>query len=240
MYSTEDFQLPEKRLPNPLLGRVLQQVFIVLLILLRGTRNLFFSFSDTAHQAVAADLRRIYDDMVDLRSGRKFPEFEFPGPREEWQRSDLVNWRAFLSDRRFKSPCGAIGDARSPEEIAVEERSIRHISSVFTYPLTIAHAIYWHSVLGDPSKLDRRNSDGNLIPWRITVLGPRAEATLPIRAWLELCAVFPEAAFDLHLVGPEVPEKMHEEVAEVHNNRLTITWTRGLYQVGRSQGEPLA
>jgi hypothetical protein len=169
--------------------------------------------------------------MVDLRSGRKFPEFEFPGPREEWQRAELINWRAFLSDRGFKSPCGAIGDARSPEEMAIEERSIRHISSVFTYPLTIAHAIYWHNALGDPAKLDRRNGDGNLIPWRITVLGPRAEATLPIRAWLELCAIFPEAAFDLHLVGPEIPEKMHQEVAEVHNNRLTITWTRGLYQV---------
>ena len=169
--------------------------------------------------------------MVDLRSGRKFPEFEFPGPREEWQRADLLNWRAFLSDRTFKSPLGKIGDARGADEVAIEERSIRHISSVFTYPLTIAHAIYWHSALGDPSKLDRRNSDGHLVPWRIAVLGPRAEATLPVRAWLELCAVFPEAAFDLHLVGPEVPEKMHEQVTEVHDNRLTITWTRGLYQV---------
>ena len=169
--------------------------------------------------------------MADLRSGRQFLEFDFPGPREEWQRADLTNWRAFLSDRGFKSPHGTIGNARGDEQVAVEERSIRHISSIFTYPLTIAHAIYWNSVLGDPAKLDRRNADGNLIPWRIAILGPRAEATLPPRAWLELCAIFPEAAFDLHLVGPEVPEKRHEQVTELHDNRLTITWTRGLYQV---------
>ncbi len=186
---------------------------------------------DTEHQAFVPDLRRIYDDMADLRSGRQFLEFDFPGPREEWQRADLTNWRAFLSDRGFKSPHGTIGNARGEEQVAGEERSIRHISSIFTYPLTIAHAIYWNSVLGDPAKLDRRNADGNLIPWRIAILGPRAEATLPPRAWLELCAIFPEAAFDLHLVGPEVPEKMHEQVTELHNNRLTITWTRGLYQV---------
>lgn len=43
-----------------------------------------------------------------------------------------------------------------------------------------------------------------VVPWRITVLGARAEARLPLRSWLELCAIFPEAAFDIHLVGPEV------------------------------------
>ena len=28
----------------------------------------------------------------------------------------------------------------------LEERSIRHVSSVFTFPLTIAHAIFWKKV----------------------------------------------------------------------------------------------
>ena len=41
-------------------------------------------------------LREMYEDLVDLRSGRKFPEFDFPGPPpHEWQRAELINWRAF-------------------------------------------------------------------------------------------------------------------------------------------------
>ncbi len=150
--------------------------------------------------------------MVDLRSGRTFPEFDFPGPREEWNRCDITNWIAFLTDRGFRSPLGKLGVARGEAEVAMEERSVRHISSMFTYPLTIAHAIFWCRALGDPARLDRKDDEGNLVPWRITVLGPRAEANLPVRVWLELCAIFPEAAFDLHFVGPEVPEQLHEQV----------------------------
>lgn len=64
-----------------------------------------------------------------------------------------------------------------------------------------------------------------VIPWRIGILGPRAEATMPIRSWLELCAIFPEAAFHLHLCGPEVPESLHEKEESVHDDRLRITVT---------------
>lgn len=44
----------------------------------------------------AHDLRMIYEDMIDLRSGRKFTEFEFPGPpTNDFMRTELLNWRAF-------------------------------------------------------------------------------------------------------------------------------------------------
>jgi len=177
------------------------------------------------------DLKIVYEDIVDLRSGRKYPEFDFPGPPPtEFNRTELINWRAFLSDRRFNGQQCVIGDARTDEERYIEERSIRHISSVFTFPMTIAHAIYWNNVLGDPGKLDRKDDEGNLVPWRITILGARAEAKLPLRVWLELCAIFPEAAFDIHLVGPEVPESLNEQVRELHDNKLTLTWTTAQYQ----------
>eukprot|EP00283_Hemiselmis_rufescens_P011848 CAMPEP_0173458716 /NCGR_PEP_ID=MMETSP1357-20121228/60090_1 /TAXON_ID=77926 /ORGANISM="Hemiselmis rufescens, Strain PCC563" /LENGTH=377 /DNA_ID=CAMNT_0014426109 /DNA_START=12 /DNA_END=1145 /DNA_ORIENTATION=+ len=187
---------------------------------------------DKAHQDYAPKLREVYEDLVDLRSGRKFPEFNFPGPpTHEWQRSELINWRAYLSDRRFNGQDSVIGNARSDEELAREQQSIRHISSVFTFPLTIAHAIYWTRVLGDPSKLDQKlDEDGNKLPWRIAVLGPRKEATMPARSWAELLAVFPEASFHIHLVGPEIPEKLHEQKTEILTGQLTAEWTRAEYQ----------
>jgi len=173
---------------------------------------------DAAHHRVAEDLRMIHQDYADLRSGRPFGEFEFPGPPpHDYIRGDLNNWVSFLSDREFKNALGnKIGWTRTDEEKFIEARSIRVISSVFTFPLTIAHAIYWKSALGDPSKLDsRKDEDGNQIPNRIAILGPRAEAVLPTRAWLELNAIFPEAAFELHFVGPEIPEDKHETEIDI-------------------------
>ena len=175
----------------------------------------------------------IHQDYADLRSGRPFGEFKFPGPpSHDYIRGDLNNWVSFLSDREFKNALDKnIGWARSDEEKFIEARSMRLISSVFTFPLTIAHAIYWKSALGDPAKLDsRRDEEGNLVPNRIAILGPRAEAVLPTRAWLELNAIFPEAAFELHFVGPEIPEEKHEEVLEIPEHKLTLKWSKALYE----------
>ena len=111
---------------------------------------------DTAHHAIADDLRMIHQDYADLQSGRKFAEFDFPGPPpHDYVRGDLNNWVSFLSDREFKNALGKkIGWTRSEEEKFIEARSMRLISSMFTFPLTIAHAIYWKSALGDPAKVE--------------------------------------------------------------------------------------
>ncbi len=188
---------------------------------------------DTAHHAIAEDLRMIHQDYADLRAGRPFNEFKFPGPpSHDFIRGDLNNWVSFLSDREFRNALDkGIGWARSDEEKFIEARSMRLISSVFSFPLTIAHAVYWKSALGDPAKLDsRKDEDGNLIPNRIAILGPRAEAVLPTRAWLELNAIFPEAPFELHFVGPEIPDDKHETVLEIPEHKLTLKWSKALYE----------
>lgn len=107
---------------------------------------------------------------------------------------------------------------------------MRHISSLFTFPLTIAHAAYWHNALGDPSKFDAKDEDGNVIRKSIMVLGARQEATLPPRIWLELNAIFPEALFHIHHLGPDVPEQHHEKTMEMNEGKMKITWTRARYQ----------
>ena len=188
---------------------------------------------DTAHHAIADDLRMIHQDYADLQSGRKFAEFDFPGPPpHDYVRGDLNNWVSFLSDREFKNALGnKIGWTRSEEEKFIEARSMRLISSMFTFPLTIAHAIYWKSALGDPAKLDqKKDEDGNQLPNRITILGPRAEATLPTRVWLELNAIFPEAPFALHFVGPEIADDYDERVLDIPEHKLSMRWSKATYE----------
>jgi hypothetical protein len=55
-----------------------------------------------------------------------------------------------VSDRKFQSQSGRIGNARTTEELLSEEQSMRHISSVFTYPLTVStiamHYVYQQAV----------------------------------------------------------------------------------------------
>jgi hypothetical protein len=79
---------------------------------------------DAAHHVVADDLRMIHQDYADLRSGRSFSEFEFPGPpSHDYIRGDLNNWVSFLSDREFKNALGKkVGWARSDEEKFIEAR----------------------------------------------------------------------------------------------------------------------
>jgi len=79
---------------------------------------------DAAHHTVVDDLRTIHQDYADLRSGRAFGEFEFPGPpSHDFVRGDLNNWVSFLSDREFKNALSEkIGWARSDEEKFIEAR----------------------------------------------------------------------------------------------------------------------
>ena len=81
---------------------------------------------DGAHSNHVEDLKLIHEDLADLYSGRAFPEFQFSGPPRPGN-IELVNWVQFFLDRKFKW-----GDSM---------RSARHLSQMFTWPLTVAYAL---------------------------------------------------------------------------------------------------
>ncbi|RAL58497.1 hypothetical protein DID88_005201 [Monilinia fructigena] len=76
-----------------------------------------------AHLEICDTLREINEDDHDLRSGRFFPEFEYPGDQIEEAMVNMTNWDTLLFSREFK----AIND----------ERSLRQATRLLTYPLTI-------------------------------------------------------------------------------------------------------
>lgn len=82
-----------------------------------------------SHLEVCETLRQINEDDHDLRSGRLFPEFDYPGPqRAEEFVLNMANWDTFLYTRDFN----AVDD----------ERAMRQVTRLLTYPITIASVLH--------------------------------------------------------------------------------------------------
>ncbi|KAF2148523.1 hypothetical protein K461DRAFT_282977 [Myriangium duriaei CBS 260.36] len=168
-----------------------------------------------AHLEVCDVLREINEDDHDLRSGRFFKEFEYPGPQLDEAQINMTNWDTLLYTREFE----AIND----------ERMMRQVTRLLTYPVTIAsvlHELSPYSMRGDgrltteglksltalrytlhPPRsgagTDIKGLRPNPPPVRLFILGARAESSLPREVWIQLVHLFPRSTFHLIFIGPE-------------------------------------
>ncbi|KAL3472413.1 Oxysterol-binding protein-domain-containing protein [Aspergillus californicus] len=176
-----------------------------------------------AHLEVCETLKQINEDDHDLHSGRFFPEFTYPGLQDENFVINMTNWDTFLYTREFD----AIND----------DRSMRQVTRMLTYPLTIGsvlHELSPYSIRSD-SRLTAeglksvsalryslhppRTGEGADIqglrvkapPVRIFILGARAESSLPRDVWLQLSHIFPRSLINLIFIGPESMANRDEE-----------------------------
>ncbi|KAL6720381.1 translational activator for mitochondrial COX1 [Lecanora helva] len=168
-----------------------------------------------SHMEICDRLRQTNEDDHDLRSGRFFPEFEYPGPQMEEALVNMTNWDTYLYTREFE----AIND----------ERSLRQVTMLLTYPVTIGSILSELSPY-DYKKGDRLTTEGlkslsalrytlhpprtgadgtikglrpNPPPVRLFILGARAESSLPREVWEQLTFLFPRVQFHLIFIGPE-------------------------------------
>lgn len=81
-----------------------------------------------SHLEICDVLKEINEDDHDLRSGRFFPEFEYPGDQMEEAMVNMTNWDTYLYSREYK----AIND----------ERSLRQATKLLTYPVTIGSVLH--------------------------------------------------------------------------------------------------
>jgi len=81
-----------------------------------------------SHLEICDTLREINEDDHDLRSGRFFPEFEYPGPQIEEALVNMTNWDTYLYSREFR----AINEARS----------MRQVTRLLTYPMTLGSVLH--------------------------------------------------------------------------------------------------
>jgi mitochondrial splicing suppressor protein 51 len=81
-----------------------------------------------AHLEICDTLRQINEDDHDLRSGRWFPEFEYPGPQLDEILVNLTSWDTYLYTRGF--------------EAINADRSMRQTTKLLTYPLTVGSVLH--------------------------------------------------------------------------------------------------
>jgi len=168
-----------------------------------------------SHMELCDTLREVNEDDHDLRSGRFFPEFEYPGPQMEEQLVNMTNWDTYLYTREYE----AVND----------DRSLRHVTKLLTYPVTIGSILSELSPY-DYKKGDRLTTEGlkslsalryslhpprtgaddtikglrlSPPPMRLFILGARAESSLPREVWAQLCFIFKRVQFHLIFIGPE-------------------------------------
>lgn len=82
-----------------------------------------------SHLEICDTLRQINEDDHDLRSGRFFPEFDYPDmQRAEEFVLNMSNWDTFLYTRDFKA--------------IDESRNMRQVTRLLTYPVTVASVLH--------------------------------------------------------------------------------------------------
>lgn len=91
------------------------------------------------HLEICDTLRQINEDDHDLRSGRSFSEFVYPGSQMEELLVNMTNWDTYLYTREFE----AIND----------ERSLRQATKLVTYPATIGSVLHELSPYGVRNRL---------------------------------------------------------------------------------------
>ena len=152
-------------------------------------------------------LRKVNIYEHDLRSGRPFPEFDFPGEQARDSTVNMTNWDLFFYTRQFYS--------------MDTEFQLATVTKMLSYPITIGSILYKYSpynlIPKGPVTLEGLKSLAALRytlrnnafattktrPMRIFILGARAESQLPIHIWKQLQFLFPAQAFEINFIGPE-------------------------------------
>lgn len=81
-----------------------------------------------SHNELCDILRQINEDDHDIRSNRYFTEFQYPGPPIEEAAINFLNWDTYLYTAGFPA--------------VNEDRRMRQVTKLLTYPLTIASVIH--------------------------------------------------------------------------------------------------
>ncbi|KAL6937805.1 translational activator for mitochondrial COX1 [Hanseniaspora osmophila] len=186
----------------------------------------------------------------DLRSGRPFPEFDFPLAQDRDRMINVSNWDLYFYTRQYYS--------------MDTEFQLAAVTKMLSYPITIASVLHQFSPYslnpkgpitleglkslsalrytlypGEQSKLGKNLAKVNNRAMRIFILGARAESQLPPHVWKQLNFLYPGQNFEIHFIGPEcyydrTKRKYitsNEPIKQVVDNSLTFVYHTDYFHV---------
>lgn len=180
----------------------------------------------------------------DLRSGREFPEFDFPGVQMRDAMVNYMNWDTFFYTRDFYS--------------MDSEFNLAAVTKMLTYPVTMASLLDEYSPYQlqpkGPMTLEGLKSLAALRytmfpkdrtktwqdrPARFFILGARSESQLPAHVWKQLSYLLQFTEFELVFIGPESyfdRTRNHyvtsdQKISHRIDNRMTFTYYTNYFHV---------
>ncbi|CAJ0645707.1 13139_t:CDS:2 [Entrophospora sp. SA101] len=193
-------------------------------------------------------LREVNEDDHDLKSGRKLIELDFPETQPVDEAVNMLNWNTFFYTRGFPS--------------IDSERSLRHISKVLTFPITIGSILHKYSpyILKNRLTLEglksltalrstlystQVNNSIKSIKMvnaiRVFIIGARGEAQLPLNVYTQLSYLFPDSIIHIYFIGPEsiLPKKdQPDSYSKSYNYKLGFTWNNSSYEDFHDTAKP--
>lgn len=162
-----------------------------------------------AHLEICDTLREINEDDHDLRSGRFFPEFEYPGDQLEEFMVNMTNWDTLLYTREFR----AIND----------ERSLRQATRLLTYPVTIS------SVLHELSPYDVKRG-GRLTVEGLKSLSGRLNILISVISSRLICLQHSAILYILQETGRELASKAYAQIRHRCESSFLVHELNHLYR----------
>ncbi|CCD22351.1 uncharacterized protein NDAI_0A01930 [Naumovozyma dairenensis CBS 421] len=163
----------------------------------------------------------------DLRSGRSFPEFEFPQSQDHDCAVSMNNWDMFFYTRQFVS--------------MDSEFQLATVTKMLSYPITIASILHKYCPYAlEPNgpitleglksiaalKYSLRHNEFETTkerPMRIFILGARAESQLPEHIWKQFSYLFPFQNFEINFIGPECSVLMNNNNMNAEETNTTTS-----------------
>lgn len=208
--------------------------------------------ADTAyHQSKKYDiLKKVNIYEHDLRSGRDFPEFDFPAEQTRDAEFNLDSWDLFFYTREFYSMDTEFQLAASTKMLSypVTMASLMHQFSPYQMvpdgPVTL-EGLKSLAALRYSLYPELRGSSFKDRPLRLFVVGARAEAQLPANVWKQLSYLFPRVEFELHFIGPEchydfdkqLYTKSSKPIVERVDDKLSFVYHTDYFHVYHEAGD---
>ena len=122
-------------------------------------------------------------------------------------------WATYFNDRlKLRDGLGALDSNTA---------LFRHLTRLFTYPVTLAHVILQLQLSG---YLQGGNDDSSL---KVVCVGSRAEGRIPYLMWEE-CSKMIGRKMHIHFIGPKQVTHQNDELE--YKETLKLTFETGLYQ----------